>query len=77
MIEFKEEFVLIESQYGNFYFSIIKAKDLADAYDRAETMASSPWLHYIVPLRELEDFVLNYVKVYRAMKGGGKIRKKK
>jgi hypothetical protein len=69
--------VLIETQYGNFYFSVITAKDLADAYDRAETMVSSPWLHFIVPLHELEDFVLNYVKAKKPMKGGGKIRKKK
>ena len=60
----------MENQNGNFYFSVIKAKNIEDAYERAETMASSPWLHYIVPLYELEDFVLNYVKTYRSMKGG-------
>jgi len=77
VIEFKEEFVLIENQFGNFYFSVITAKNAEEAYEKAETMVSSPWLHFIVPLHELEDFVLNYAKAKKSMKGGGKIRKKK
>ena len=65
------EFVLIENHYGTFYFSIIQARNLEDAYERAETIVSSPWLHYIVPLNELKDFVLSQIKpVNKSMKGG-------
>ena len=71
MIEFKEKFVLIENQNGNFYFSVINAKTLEDAYERAETIVSSPWLHYVVPFNELKDFVLNHIEAHKFVKGGG------
>jgi len=72
VVKFKIEFVLIENQYGNFYFSVIKAENIEDAYERAETMASSPGLHYIVPFNDLKKFILSQIKpVHKSVKGGG------
>jgi hypothetical protein len=64
------KFVVIENHGGNFYFWVINGKDLIDAYEHAETIVPSPWLHFLVPLNELKDFVLNYVKSHKHMKGG-------
>jgi hypothetical protein len=65
------KFVLIENQYGTFYFSVINAKTLEDAYEQAETIVSSPWLHYVVPFDDLKDFVLKQIKpVKKSVKGG-------
>jgi hypothetical protein len=71
------EFVLIENYCGTFYFSVIEAKNSEDAYKRSETIALSSGFRYLVPFNHLKDFVLNYVKARKSMKGGGKIRKKK
>lgn len=65
------EFVLIENQCGHFYLSVINARSLEEAYEQAETLVSSPWLHYVVPLNEVKEFILNHKKVHRHLKGGG------